>query len=318
MKEIFSRILAVLLLSTGFDLIHRYPGTSGLTLAAESDEGLQPLITTSELIVGENRFGFGLAKANKLLENADVQLRIYSLDGPDPHLVAETNALYNSIRTAERGESVHRHADGTSHVHSADSDVRGLYISRLTFAHPGPWGIELQARDDSGSLATARLTVIVANASQTPALGSPAPRSRNLVAADVRDLRQIDTSQKPDPRLHRVRIVDAIAQRKPQLIVFATPQFCTSRMCGPVVEIVRQLLPEYNKQVAFAHQEIWQDFASKKVFPTVEEWRLVSEPWIFIVDSDGIIRAKFEGLVTGRELEAALQEVLQLNPSRRH
>jgi hypothetical protein len=139
-----------------------------------------------------------------------------------------------------------------------------------------------------------------------------------LVAADVRDLRQIDTSQKPDPRLHRVRIVDAIAQRKPQLIVFATPQFCTSRMCGPVVEIVRQLLPEYNKQVAFAHQEIWQDFASKKVFPTVEEWRLVSEPWIFIVDSDGIIRAKFEGLVTGRELEAALQEVLQLNPSRRH
>jgi hypothetical protein len=149
-------------------------------------------------------------------------------------------------------------------------------------------------------------------------LSSPAPRSRNLVAADVRDLRQIDTSQKPDPRLHQVRIVDAIAQRKPQLIVFATPQFCTSRMCGPVVEIVRQLLPEYNKQVAFAHQEIWQDFASKKVFPTVEEWRLVSEPWIFIVDSDGIIRAKFEGLVTGRELEAALQEVLQLNPSRRH
>jgi hypothetical protein len=318
MKEIFSRILAVLLLSTGFDLIHRYPGTSGLTLAAESDEGLQPLITTSELIVGENRFGFGLAKANKLLENADVQLRIYSLDGPDPHLVAETNALYNSIRTAERGESVHRHADGTSHVHSADSDVRGLYISRLTFAHPGPWGIELQARDDSGSLATARLTIMVSEASQTPALSSPAPRSRNLVAADVRDLRQIDTSQKPDPRLHRVRIVDAIAQRKPQLIVFATPQFCTSRMCGPVVEIVRQLLPEYNKQVAFAHQEIWQDFASKKVFPTVEEWRLVSEPWIFIVDSDGIIRAKFEGLVTGRELEAALQEVLQLNPSRRH
>jgi hypothetical protein len=318
MKEIFSRILAVLLLSTGFDLIHRYPGTSGLTLAAESDEGLQPLITTSELIVGENRFGFGLAKANKLLENADVQLRIYSLDGPDPHLVAETNALYNSIRTAERGESVHRHADGTSHVHSADSDVRGLYISRLTFAHPGPWGIKLQARDDSGSLATARLTVMVSETSQTPALSSPAPRSRNLVAADVRDLRQIDTSQKPDPRLHQVRIVDAIAQRKPQLIVFATPQFCTSRMCGPVVEIVRQLLPEYNKQVAFAHQEIWQDFASKKVFPTVEEWRLVSEPWIFIVDSDGIIRAKFEGLVTGRELEAALQEVLQLNPSRRH
>ena len=317
MKEILSLILAVLFLSTGFGLIH-YPAASGLTLAAESDESLQPLITTSELIVGENRFAFGLIKRDTLLEGANVQLRIYSIDGPQAQLVAETNALYYPVGAAQAGEQVHRHADGTKHVHRADSDVRGLYVSRLTFAHPGPWGVELQVRDDSGALATARLTVTVSNAPQTPALGSPAPRSRNVVATDVRDLRMIDTSQKPDPRLHQIRIADAIAQRKPQLIVFATPQFCTSRMCGPVVDIVRRLIPEYNKRVAFTHQEIWQDFAGKKVFPTVEEWRLVSEPWIFIVDGDGIIRAKFEGLVMGKELEAALQEVLQLNPPRHH
>jgi hypothetical protein len=316
MKEIFSRVLGVLLLSTGLDLIQRYPANLEIALAAESDQDFQPLITTSELIVGENRFAFGLAKANKLVENADVQLRIYSIDGPEPNLVAETNALYQRIGATERGERAHHHADGTRHVHRGASDVRGLYVTRLTFARPGPWGIELQARDDDGSLATARLTVTVSNASHTPALGSPAPRSRNLVASDVRDLRQIDTSQKPDPRLHQVRIADAIAQRNPQLIVFATPQFCTSRMCGPVVDIVRQLLPEYNKRVAFTHQEIWQDFASKKVFPTVEEWRLASEPWTFVVDGEGIIRGKFEGLVTGRELEEALQQVLQLNRPR--
>jgi hypothetical protein len=141
-------------------------------------------------------------------------------------------------------------------------------------------------------------------------VGSPAPKSRNLVAGDVKDLRQIDTSSRPDPRLHQVRIADAIAMGKPQLIVFATPQFCTSRMCGPVVDIVRTLLPVYGKQVAFTHQEIWQDFAEKKVFPTVVEWRLQSEPWIFVVDGQGIIRAKFEGLITERELETALQNVL--------
>jgi hypothetical protein len=318
MKEIFSGVLAVLLLSTGFDLIHRFPTGLGIVFAAESNEHLQPLITTSELIVGENRFAFGLAKAHKLVENADVQLRVYSIDGPEAHLVAETNALYHPVGASEPGERLHRHADGTRHVHRAASDVRGLYVTRLTFARPGPWGIEVQARDDSGSLATARITVTVSNSPQTPALGTPAPRSRNLVAADVRDLRQIDTSQKPDPRLHQIRIADAIAQRKPQLIVFATPQFCTSRMCGPVVDIVRQLLPEYNKRVAFTHQEIWQDFASKKVFPTVEEWRLVSEPWIFVVDGEGIIQGKFEGLVTVRELEQALQQVLQLSPPRHH
>jgi hypothetical protein len=166
-------------------------------------------------------------------------------------------------------------------------------------------------------VASARFTVTVLDASRTPAPGSPAPRSRNLIAGDVKDLREIDTSSPPDPRLHRVRIVDAIAQRKPQLIVFATPQFCTSRMCGPLVDIVRQLLPQYESRVAFTHQEIWQNFASKKVFSTVEEWRLESEPWVFVVDGRGIIRAKFEGLVTAKELESALQQTLQLNASRR-
>ena len=316
MKGIFSGVLAVLLLSPGLDLIHHHPADLGIALAAQSIEDLQPLITTSELIVGENRFAFGLAKANKLLENADVQLRIYSLHEPEPQLLAETNALYHPLVKVEGGERVHRHADGTTHVHRGAGDVRGLYVTRLEFAHPGPWGIELQVRDDNGSSATARLTVTVAEAPQTPALGTPAPQSRNLVASDVRDLREIDTSQKPDPRLHQVRIVDAIAQRKPQLIVFATPQFCTSRMCGPVVDIVRQLLPQYSQRVAFTHQEIWQDFASKRVFPTVEEWRLVSEPWIFVVDGEGIIRAKFEGLVTKRELEQALQYALQRNAQR--
>ena len=319
MKEVFSRAaLAVLLLLTALDLIHRHPADVGVALAGESNEDLQPLITTSELIVGENRFAFGLIKRGKLLERADIRLRIYSIDGSQAELLAETNALYHPVGNAESGKRVHRHADGTRHVHGAASDVHGLYLTRLTFMRPGPWGIELQVRDDNGSLATARLTVTVANAPQTPALGSPAPRSRNLVASDVRDLREIDTIQKPDPRLHQVRIADAIVQGKPQLIVFATPQFCASRMCGPVVDLVRQLLPTYNKRVAFIHQEIWQDFAKKKVFATVEEWRLASEPWIFVVDGEGIIRGKFEGLVTDRELEAALEEVLQLNPPRQH
>jgi hypothetical protein len=85
-------------------------------------------------------------------------------------------------------------------------------------------------------------------------------------------------------------------------------------MCGPVVDIVRSLLPAYGSKVAFTHQEIWQDFPSKKAFATVDEWRLQSEPWVFVVDSQGMIRAKFEGLVSERELEIALQQVLNRQP----
>lgn len=274
-------------------------------------DGLQPLITTSELVVGQNRFAFGLLKAGKLLEGADVKLRLYAIDGGEAKLAEEFRVFYQAVKNVKQKRSVHRHADGTEHIHGDDSSVRGLYVSQLSFARPGDWGVELLVSQANGAFEPVRLAVTVLDASATPAVGSPAPQSRNLIARDVKDLRQIDTSPRPDPRLHQARIADAIAQGKPQLIVFATPQFCTSRMCGPVIDIVRALLPAYGKRVAFTHQEIWQDFAEKKIFPTVEEWRLFTEPWIFVVDGRGIIRAKFEGLVTAHELEEALQQVLR-------
>ncbi|HSE88446.1 MAG TPA: hypothetical protein VLJ79_19665 [Candidatus Binatia bacterium] len=294
---------------------------SGLTAAAdltpEVGDELQPLITTSELVVGENRFAFGLLKDGKLLEGADVKLRLYDIAGGETKLATELKAPYQAVKNIKQERSVHRHADGTEHVHGGDSSVRGLYIAQLSFARAGDWGVELLVSQTNGALEPVRLAVTVAEVAATPAVGSAAPRSRNLIARDVKNLRQIDTSPRPDVRLHQVRIADAIAQGKPQLIVFATPQFCTSRMCGPVVDIVRTLLPTYGDRVAFTHQEIWQDFAEKKMFPTVEEWRLDTEPWVFVVDGKGIIRAKFEGLVTVRELETALQQILTRGPARR-
>ena len=268
-------------------------------------------------MVGDNRFAFGLLKAGKLLEDADVKLRLYDIDGGEAKLAAELRVTYQAVKNVKQERSVHGHADGTEHIHGDDSGVRGLYVAKLSFTRAGDWGVELLVSRAGGEFEPVRLAVTVAESPGTPSIGSAAPRSRNLIARDVKNLRQIDTSPQPDPRLHQVRIADAIAQGKPQLIVFATPQFCTSRMCGPVVDIVHTLLPTYGKRVAFIHQEIWQDFADKKVFPTVEEWRLFTEPWIFVVDGQGIVRGKFEGLVTARELEITLQEILTPGPARR-
>ena len=310
-------VFAIILLVAGY-VIHIAGRAVAADLAPEAGDGFQALITTSELVVGQNRFAFGLLKANKLIADADVSLRVYSIEGSKAQLTAELNAPYQAVGKTRQQRSVHRHSDGTEHVHDGESGIRGLYMAQFSFARAGTWGIEILAHHQRGGLRdAARTTVTVLDTAHTPAVGSPAPRSQNLIASNVKDLRQIDTSPRPDPRLHQVRIADAIEQRKPQLIVFATPQFCTSRMCGPVVDTVRTLLPAYGKRVAFTHQEIWQDFAEKKVFPTVEEWRLMTEPWIFVVDARGIIRAKFEGLVTVRELEAALQQALNHTPARR-
>jgi hypothetical protein len=310
-RAVFALVLLAIVCATQIGAL-----TTAAELNPEGGDGLQPLITTSELVVGENRFAFGLLKAGKLLEGADVKLRLYDIDGGEAKLAAEVKVPYQAVKNVKQERSVHHHADGTEHIHGDDSGVQGLYVAQLSFTRAGDWGVELLVSRAGSEFEPVRLAVTVAEAGVTPAVGSPAPRSRNLIARDVKNLRQIDTSLRPDARLHQVRIADAIAQGKPQLIVFATPQFCTTRMCGPVVDIVRTLLPTYGKRVAFIHQEIWQDFADKKVFPTVEEWRLFTEPWIFVVDGQGIIRRKFEGLVTARELEIALQQVLRRGPAR--
>jgi len=271
---------------------------------------LRAVITTSELVVGQNRLAFGLLKEDRLLEGADVIVRVYEIDGQQARPKAEARAPYHKLEVVEQGQRLHVHPDGTHHVHHEETDVRGLYVARVTFERPGTWGLQVVAKQGGGATASLPFTVDVLAASHTPALGAAAPRSQNLIASDVSDLAQIDTSDPPDPRLHRVRIADAIIRGKPQVIVFATPKFCTTRLCGPLLDVVRTLLPAYGAQVVFTHQEIWQDPSAQKLFRTVEEWGLPSEPWVFVVDREGIIRAKFEGLVTAHELEAALKQIL--------
>jgi hypothetical protein len=271
---------------------------------------LQPLITTSELVVGQNRLAFGLLKNHKLLADADVTVRIYAIHNQQAQLQAELQAAYNTLEIVKQGRHVHLHPDGTRHVHGEEVEVQGIYVTQVSFDRPGTWGLEVRVKASDGSIESSRASVDVLPTPHTLTIGSPAPRTRNLIASDVDDLRQIDTSDPPDPRLHQVRIADAMAQGKPQVIVFATPKFCTSRICGPVVDVIRTLLPAYSHRVVFTHQEIWQDMSAQKLSPTVQEWRLPSEPWIFVVDGQGIIRAKFEGLTTARELEAALKQVL--------
>jgi hypothetical protein len=283
---------------------------SSAQLAAPTTDGLQVLLTTSELVVGQNRLAFGLLRDGRLLADARVAVRVYAIEGEDARLVAEMAARYHRLEVIEGGKRVHIHPDGSRHVHGDATDVQGIYVAQVTLPRSGTWGLEVLAQSSNGAVESARLSVGVLAASLAPMVGTPAPRSRNRVASDVSDLRQIDSSDPPDPRLHRTRIADAIAQSKPQVIVFATPRHCTSRVCGPVVDIVRTLIPTYGDRVAFIHEEIWETGDLQQFSSTVQEWNLRSEPWIFVVDGTGMVRARFEGVTTRRELEAALRSVL--------
>ena len=152
-----------------------------------------------------------------------------------------------------------------------------------------------------------------------PMLGEPAPASTQLVLRDVADVTEIDTSSPPMPELHDVTVAEALEGGRPLVVAFATPAFCLTRFCGPVIdEVVRPLYERYGDRAQFIHIEPY-DVAEARtgrllIVPAMEEWRLSTEPWVFVIDASGRVAAKFEGITSAEEVAASLLPLLEGGP----
>jgi hypothetical protein len=63
--------------------------------------------------------------------------------------------------------------------------------------------------------------------------------------------------------------------------------------------------------VRFIHVEVYQDNnPAQGVNRWFKEWRLPSEPFVFLVGRDGRIKGRFEGSVSVGELSAAVRQDL--------
>jgi hypothetical protein len=151
------------------------------------------------------------------------------------------------------------------------------------------------------------------------AVGDPAPASVQVLASDVDDIRTVDTSLDPIAEQHNMTIADAIVSGKPTIIAFATPAFCVTQLCGPTKEIFDGLYEEYEGQANFVHVEPYDVEKIRSgectnygdcVVQAMNDFRLTSEPWVFIIDAEGNVAAKYDGVVSEKEMEDGLKAVL--------
>jgi hypothetical protein len=119
-------------------------------------------------------------------------------------------------------------------------------------------------------------------------------------------------SNSPPCELHQLSVAGALeAGNKPLVVVFATPALCTSQLCAPELEAILQLHGTYADRANFVHVEIYEyPFDGQHEVSAVDEWKLPSEPWAFVIDRGGVVRDRFEGAAPVEELEPALQAVL--------
>lgn len=189
-----------------------------------------------------------------------------------------------------------------------NEDVKNLYVAHFRIRKPGTYWI--LAEPVSRSI-QALGNLVVRQRSFSPAIGSEAyPSQTPTLSSTHGDLAELTTRVPPDRALLRYSIANSLAEHKPFVVVFATPKFCTSRTCGPVVDVVNDVRRNFPR-IRFIHVEIYKDNDPTKGFNRwVKQWHLPTEPWVFLVGRDGRIKAKFEGSVSGRELTAAIKREL--------
>jgi hypothetical protein len=187
--------------------------------------------------------------------------------------------------------------------------VTRIYVAHLRIPRAGRYWLVAQP---IGAKLQALGALDVSARSRSIAVGDRAPRSDTPTLATAPATR-ITTSSPPDLPLLRYSVADSLAAHAPFVVTFATPKFCTSRTCGPVVDVVEAARKQFAASgIRFLHVEVFQDNDPARGYNRwMREWGLASEPWVFLVGRDGRVKAKFEGSVSEAELAAAIRSHLR-------
>jgi hypothetical protein len=190
------------------------------------------------------------------------------------------------------------------------ADVGGIYVTTLQMPKPGTYWF--LAEPVGGRKIQALGSVVVRKQGVAPDVGDRAiPSATPTLASTGGDLETLTTSRAPDRALYTTSVKQALAAREPFVVTFAMPQYCQTRTCGPGVDVVSAVSKKpSSKGVRFIHVEIYEDNdPAKGVNRWVEQWRLPTEPFTFVVDRTGVIRTKLEGAFSLAELERAVAQV---------
>lgn len=254
------------------------------------------------LRLGDNRFAFGVFTLGKE-QITDAEVAIYAAPGND--LSGPASGPYPA-RVEDLTTEPAFHAKTTADDPDATQVV---YVAEIPLEKPGAWTFgALVKQEDSYAGSLLPTPSLVGQFDEIPDVGERAPRVSTPTTADVPDITEIETRDPPDT-MHESDLGDVLG-KKPVVLLFATPALCQSRVCGPVVDIAEQAHREIGDGVAFIHQEVYVDNdLNKGPRPQMRAFNLPSEPWVFVIDRNGVIRNRIEGGFSVGELTEAVVRV---------
>ncbi|MDQ2897513.1 MAG: hypothetical protein M3Y09_18050, partial [Actinomycetota bacterium] len=188
--------------------------------------------------------------------------------------------------------------------------LQAIYATQLPIPKPGTYTILALSRTSKGLIGSPG-EIAVARSSPIPAVGQRPPAIATDTVASVGGRRALLTTRTPPESMHSVALNQVLGKR-PVALLFSTPQFCVSRVCGPVTDVTVALQHQFGNRIVFIHQEVYADNQPGKGLRTqMKAFHLQTEPWLFAINRRGIIVARLEGAFGTTELAAALRAALR-------
>ena len=286
---------------------------------APADAAWLPVLATRDLAVGVARVAFTLQGGDRDAPPPRVRADLYDLAADRERPVASQYARFVEFVSTDGAAAQptpfqpHGHEGGFSVSDELPAVGRGVYIVPVRLPRSGEWGIAFDI-DDGEQRAQLRFRFSVRERPAAPAKGDPAPASPTRSLADA-PLAQLSSDLNPEPALYQLSLADALALRRPLLLVFATPAFCHSRACAPVLEVVKTVWRARAAELIALHIEVFENPHQPdqlREAPAFIEWNLPSEPWIFVIDHQSRIYTAYEGAAAEAELTQDIDEALAL------
>lgn len=192
----------------------------------------------------------------------------------------------------------------------ADVDVPpgGLYLADPGVEAAGIYQVVVVT--DDGRAGTVAVDVRDTASSRLPAPSDQAPAVPTPTDARPRGYDTLCTRTPEQCGMHEVSLDEALRDDQPVVILFATPAFCQTAVCGPTVDVLEQIRADY-PDVTFIHCEIFSDDGATVGDP-VAAWELPTEPWLFTIDPTGAIVRRADGplLVVADQVRSLIDDAV--------
>lgn len=187
---------------------------------------------------------------------------------------------------------------------------RAYFPLTTTFSEPGNWRIATEVDGVPAQMMVAALPP--GEVPAVPVVGEPLISVPTPTVQDARGVDPLCTAE-PDCPLHAVSLDTAIGGDKAIAMLIATPAYCQTAICGPVVDLLVSRAPQFAEVITIIHVEVYPNEAQagKTTTDVVRAYGLAWEPSLFLALPDGTITQRLDYTFDERELDEALSTLVQ-------